>query len=288
MNKQIVCCAVAAVVGLGAAGARAQESAAIALQKSLDKPVDFTVAEAMPIDEIFRKLSAKTGVAFDLTEEALEFLPYGKQTRLKVTLKNITLSKALDRVLSQQALQWKTDDGMVRIVPAEAAGRLNRRASFDELKLLGVIHSMSIPSGKKPADVRKMIASAADLDEVTVRYRVTPQRFDDLKKTISSAETRAGEALPGTCKAWLNMLCHGLEWTWYVQGEQIVILDRVAQVERQLQRQVSLEYKKTGLQEVLFDLADKADVKLTMAPGVLQEVPQSVLENVNLVMADAT
>ncbi len=121
-----------------------------------------------------------------------------------------------------------------------------------------------------------------------VRYRVNPHRFDDLKKTIAAAETRAGEALPGTCKAWLNMLCYGMEWTWYVQGEQIIILDQVAQIERQLQRQVSLEYKKARLQEVLFDLADKAGVKLKMAPGVLQEVPENVLENVNLVMADAT
>jgi hypothetical protein len=280
---------VAALVLAGAAGGALAKPATAQLQKALDTPVNFVVEKPAPIGEVFNRLQQETGARFNLEDDAIEFLPYGEQTRLKVTLKNIKLSKALDRVLSQQGLQWKRDGDTIHVLPTDALYRLGRRASFDELRLLGAVHSTRIPAGKSPQDVRKALASAAGLDEVALTFRVSPHGLKNgLAEAKSDALKRAGMALPGTGADWLNMLCHGMDWTWYCQGEQIIVLDRSAQVERQLQRQVSLAYRKARLQDVLFDLADKARIDLKMSPGVMQHVPERVKENLNLIMEEAT
>ncbi|MFP4140056.1 MAG: STN domain-containing protein [Phycisphaerae bacterium] len=279
---------VAVLVATTTGGALAKPATA-KLQKALDTPVNFVVEEAAPIGEVFSRLEKETGARIALHDDALEFLPYGEQTRLKVTLKNIKLSKALDRVLSQQALQWKRDGDTIRILPTDALYRLGRRASFDELRLLGVIHSTRIPAEKSADEVRKTFAALSGLDEVVLKFRVYPYGLKkELSEVQADAMKRAAMALPGTGADWLNMLCHGMDWTWYVQGEQVVILDKSAQVRRQLQRQVSVAYRKAALQDVLFDLAGKARVELKMSPGVMRQVPEQARSNLNLIMEEAT
>ncbi len=278
-----------AVLVAATAGGVLAKPATAQLQKALDTPVNFVVEEAAPIGEVFSRLEKETGARIALHDDALEFLPYGEQTRLKVTLKNIKLSKALDRVLSQQALRWKRDGDTIHILPTDALYRLGRRASFDELRLLGAIHSTEIPAEKSADEVRKTFAALSGLDEVALKFRVSPHSLDrPLSEVKTDAFQRAAMALPGTGADWLNMLCHGMDWTWYVQGEQVIVLGKAAQVRRQLQRQVSVAYRKASLQDVLFDLAGKARVELRMSPGVMQHVPEQARSNLNLIMEEAT
>jgi hypothetical protein len=238
---------------------------------------------------VFDRLEKEVGVEITLDDDAIEFLPYGEQTRLKVTLKNIKLSKALGRVLSQQGLTWQREGDAIRILPTGALYRLGRRTSFDELRLLGAVHATRIGAETPPDEVRKALASAAGLEEVSLEFRVSPHR---LKNGLAAAKTdalkRAGMALPGTGADWLEMLCHGMDWTWYCRGEEIVILDKAAQVERQLQKQVSVKYRKAKLQDVLFELAGKARVELRMSPGVMRHVPEGIKDSLNLIMEEAT
>ena len=81
------------------------QSAVIGLQQALDRPIDLSVSDA-PIGEVFNKLSKASGVKFVIAPVTLESLPYGDRTRLDVTLKNVTLRKALTPMLSQHALAW--------------------------------------------------------------------------------------------------------------------------------------------------------------------------------------
>ena len=61
----------------------------------------------------------------------------------------------------------------------------------------------------------------------------------------------ADKVLPGAPVEWLDMLTARNDWTWYLSGNDVIILPRVKQVDRQLQRQVSLRYQNEPVVNVL-------------------------------------
>lgn len=274
--KRLSVAAAAALLCFALAPAGAQGPAGV--QLALDRPVELEVADA-PIGEVFRKLTAATGVRFVIAPSVYECLPYGDQTRLAVKLKNVTLRKALSPMLSQQAMEWSVEDDAVRIVPAPALLRMNRRATYDELRTLGKIYSVPL----EPADKASVIDQ---LRKVTATSGL--KLAFHVKGDQDVAVERANRILPATGAAWLDMLCHGRGWTWYLWNEGIVVMDKADQVARQLQRHVSLRYENAALADVLLDLARRAHVALTLEPGVLNLLPPQVQQNFNLMMTDAT
>lgn len=269
---------VLASVGLLAAGASAQP-APVSLQQALDKPVDANIQD-VPIPEVFRRLSDKTGVKFVLDEQTLASLPYGDQTRLSVRLRNATLRKDLYRVLAPVALQWTIENDLVRIAPSEALSRMCRRASYEELRALGKIYAEKVSppaEGTTTLDQLRKVTESKDLELLFLA-----------KGDKAAALAQADRGLPCTGAEWLDRFCQQGAWTWYLWGEQIIVLDRKAQVERQVQQLVTLRYQNEKLVTILLDLARKARVTLAMEPGVMNYVPSEVRNNFNLVMADAT
>jgi hypothetical protein len=282
MSKPVVQCALAAVVvaamsslspSLGAQGGGN-------LQLALDRPIDLTIADA-PINQVFQRLTDATGVKFTIGPDVYACLPYGDQTRLAVKLKNVTLRKALSPMLAPQAMEWIIEGECVRVLPTPALMRMNRRATYDELKVLGKIHSARVEPPDKAGGVLEQLRKASDDKDLSLFFHVKVVDKDALF-------ARADRILPGTGAAWLDMLCHGQGWTWYLWGDDIMIVDSKEQIGRQLQRQVSLRYEGADLVNVLLDLARKAQVKLNMDAGIIDLVPIETRKNFNLVMSDAT
>ena len=265
-----------ALASLNAAGA----PPSISLQQALDQPIDALTVENVPIAEVFRKLSEKSGVKFVVDDQTMACLPYGDQTRLDVRMKNATIRKDLSRVLAPEALQWTIENDMVRIVPTEALARMCRRASYDELLTLGNFCSHKIASvpGSTMIEQLRKDANNKELDLA----------FQGTGGDKAAAIAQADRAVPCTGAEWLDRLCQQGPWTWYLWGDQIIVLDRKAQVARQLQQQVSLRYQNEKLITVLLDLARKGRLKLDLEPGVLNYVPSEIRTNFNLVMADAS
>ncbi len=261
------------------------QSQEIELQKALDKAVDFTIADA-PIGEVFQRLSAKTDVDFEIAPDVREFLPYGSQTRLAVTLRNLTLRKALKRMCQQQALRWSPQGGKVRIEPTEALYRMGRRASFDEFKTLGRLHSVTLQPVAKGGSVIEQMRTATDNKDLDLLYNVADE--ETLRRNRRWASERANEVLPATAAEWLDRLTEPEGWVWYLWGDQIIIIDRLQQTRRQLDRQVSVQYRGASLQKVLLDLARKARLKLSLAPNVMNLLPEQTRTSFNLIMAEAT
>ncbi len=251
----------------------------VGLQKALDRTVSLSKSDAL-IGDVFDALSEETGAAFVIDETALACLPYGEQTRMSVTLKNITLREALTPMLAPQALRWTPDDGTIRILPTEGLARMARRASYDELQTLGKIHSARLDRTKEAGSVIVQLRKLTGNEDLSIDYRVG----DD----PSAAAVAAERALPGTAAEWLDMLGRGRGWTWYLWYDDIVILPADEQIERQLQQSVTVEYRNADLVDAMLDLADKARVKLSMEPGVLNYLPAETRESFNLVMAEAT
>jgi len=278
--------AAASLAGLtlwGAAPAAAQGGSDI--QQNLDKSVNVTITD-QPIREVFERLEDATGAKFTIDADTFERLPYGEQTRLRVTLKNITLRNALSPMLAPQALQWAVDANTIRISPSEALYRMCRRATYEELQLLGRLNAgkLDAPTGtdaEKRKAVLEQLQKLTEAPELNIDLRVKDE------DKINAAYTRGYHALPGTPAAFLDALS-GSEMTWYLNGQSIVVLSRQDQVERQLQQHVTLKYQNEKLSDVLLDLARKARVQLTIEPGVMQLLPAEQRSNFSIAMSDAT
>jgi len=276
MRILLICTPV--VLAIAAMPAMAQRDST-ELQKALDKPITLKIADA-PIGDVFERISKASGVKLVIDADTFACLPYGRQTRLSVTLANATLRKRLGALLAGAALQWEIRGNEVHIRPSEALRRMCRRATYDELKVLAVIHSHEHKPAAKAGPVINQLRKATGNSQLKVNFHV--------KADEKAAIARADRALPATAAAWLDMLCHGRGWTWYLWGDDIIIMDKVRQVQRQLQKQVSLRCQNADLVTVLQDLAGKGKLMLEMAPGVLRYLPDQTRTNFNLVMADAS
>ncbi len=279
MKRFLIASLAVAVAAFLPALAAGQEP--VSLQRLLDRPVSVE-ASSMPIGKIFEKLQAASGVEFIIDHDTLDVLPYGDQTRLSVKLRNTTLRTALTPILSAQALQWEIEGEKVRIIPTEPLYRMCRRATYDELLLLGKMHTEQITPAEGE-DAFQAIKNTLKVKDLEILFHVKDEQ--DVK---DKAFKRAAAALPGAAVAYFDRLCHGQGWTWYLSGDRIVIRDRVSQHKRQLEKHISVKYTNAELVTVLADLAHAARVKLTMKPGVLQYLSEEVKNNFNLTMSEAS
>lgn len=263
----------AAMVLLLTSLAVAQDAASV--QRGLDKTVDVDISDS--IVQVFKTLQQQTGVKFAIPDSTLAMLPYGDQTRLKVELKHVTLRKALSPMLAGQALDWSVENDVVEIQPKEALFRLGRRATYDELRMLGLIYTTSLQPTAAGGEV------VSQLQKITgdrALHIVTPAGAD-----MQAIFQQAEKSLPCLASDYLDAVCQaGQSWTWYLAGDEINVIEWRVQIERQLQRQVPLQYQNAQLVKVIIELAREARVKLTMEPGVLDLLPTEVKENFNLKM----
>jgi len=251
----------------------------VSLQRALDRQIELGLENAR-IGDLFDALRKATGVRFVLDPEALSALPYGEETRLDVKVKNVTLRKALSPILARQGLRWEIDAQTIRVQPTEALARMGRRATFEELDTLGKLYTVQLKDTSEGGPVIQQLRELEGQKDL----RLLPHVSIDPQADYA----RADQALPGTAAQWLDMLCHGKDWTWYVWGDQIIILDKATQVRRQLEKHVTLSYQNAQLVKILLDLARKSGVKLTLTPGVMGYLPESTRESFNLTMADAS
>lgn len=250
----------------------------VGVQKALDKPVQLDVKD-VPITQIFKKLGEQTGLKFDLPEDTLALLPYGDQTRLNVKIKDMNLREALSQMLCRQGLQWNVQEDVIRIVPKEGLYRLGRRATFEELRQLGILYYAELQPTAKGGAVLKQIRDLTGNSKLNFSF---PSGAD--KDALTQAEAAVKE--PIIVSQWLDLvLCKDKGWTWFLRGDELVFIELRAQIERQLQKQVALKEQNANLMNVLLKLANASRVQLKLDPGVMDYLSTDVKENVNLNMS---
>jgi len=280
MSKAVFFVAAAITVAAVCAPAMAQGSANV--QIALDKPVNLNLKE-MPISQVFRKITEASGVRFVVRADAYDLLPYGEQTRLVVNIPNITLRNALGQMLLPLGLQWEVEGNAVQVVPTAPLVRMNRRATFKELSALGAVLTKRLQPIEQGGAVVAQLRVHTGTKELDLIFPHGTQRQD---KEISFV--RANRSLPTTAGQWLDLFGQSKGWTWYLDGVNIVLIDRKAQIQRQLQRKVTLRHEGADLTTVMLELAHKARVLLSMDPGVMDYVPVETAKNFNLIMSEAT
>lgn len=261
----------------------------VAVQRALDKTVNIDLTD-QAIGDVFDKITAAAGVPIEIDPLTLQRLPYGRQSRLNVKLKNVTLREGLSQLLARQGLTWRIDEGTVRVLPTEALARMGRRATYQELRLLGVLYAETLQSvdDAGPAAMqiaRRLAGREADANAVGPLRLVPPAGAEDL---LDSLKVIAARRLPASGAEWLDALTATRDWTWYPWGEEIRLLPKRRQMQRQLQTQVSVDYREADLSAALLDLAGRARVPLRMRPGVLDALPAEARENFSLLVSEAS
>lgn len=272
MHRLVLLALLAAGLAISA-GARADEGQGIVM-RALDESVNLTIADS-PIQDALAQITAKTGLKVTLDADALALLPHGEQTRLKLTAKNVTLREALTAMLAPMSLEWRVEDSQVVVTPSHPLIRITRRPTFTEVRILSQLAGGKLVAGQP---VQTQLRQITGVEELGLVWQSISE--PDRDKALASAEAR----LPATGADYLNALCQGQGWTWYVWGTDVVILPQELQASRQLMKRVSLRYRNQPLLTVLLELADKAHLKLIMDPGVLNALPAPTRDSFTLVI----
>lgn len=268
-------------IAVAAFGSAVQAQDGGTLQRKLDAPVRLTLQNT-PLPGVFQALSHQSGVPIEVSPDTYDFLPYGQDTRLDVSLPGQPLRNTLTNMLAPQALTWEVHDQAVRVQPAEPLYRMARRASYEELRRLGALMTSRVKNAAG-GEASATLAVATGMENWKV---ILPP--DWTEEQVAQWRQRLAQAAPDAIAAdWLDAAC-GRELTWYLDGDKIVVLSRRDQVLRQLERRVTLQYRDTPLMTVLLDLARLGRVKLAPAPGVMNYLPPAVRQSFTLSVRDAS
>jgi len=249
-----------------------------ALMRALDEPFTLTI-EDMPILSALERVAEATGLSVHMDEEVLALLPHGEETRVRITARNVKLSKALTAMLDPMGLRWRAEGSHVLVSATEPLRRIGRRPTFTEVEILARLHSETL----KPGDSAiRQIRTLTGIEELQLAWhQIEPS---DRATAMAAADRR----LPCTGAEYLDRLCHGRELTWYVWGTNVMIVNKKTQAMRQLRRITTVEYRSRPLDQVIYDLARKANLKLKMDPGVMNVVAAQTRRDFTLLMDQAT
>lgn len=228
---------------------------------ALDQKLEqFTISGA-EISDALADLGKQVGLSITLDDRALDLLPWGKQTKLsQVNVANASLREILPQLLGPLGMTYETRDGGIVVVPTEPLKRLNRRATWDDLKLL-----------KQCMDTEYTPENFANFK---VQYRITSKV--DAAKMLEHQLSRSGR---GTIAEMLETATGALGWIWFPEDDHIVIRTAQAQVANLLSRRVTVQYANVPLSQILTSLSEKADIALTMEPGMMLKLPPSTAQS---------
>ena len=268
---------IALTTALATGGLLAQDGQGT-LMRALDEPFSLTI-EDMPITLALERVSQSTGLSIHLDADVLALLPHGEETRVRITARNVKLSKALTAMLDPMCLQWRAEGRHVVVSATETLRRIGRRPTFTEVEILARLHSGNLRRG---GSAIKQIRELTGVEEL----RFTWHQIEPA--TRAKAMAAADRRLPCTPAEYLDRVCHGRELTWYVWGTDVMVVNERVQAMRQLKRIVSVEYRNRPLDQVIFDLARAADLRLKMDPGVMNVVAAEARRTFALLMDQAT
>jgi hypothetical protein len=260
------------MVLLFAAAAMAQAgnpppSDAGAVELALDRKLDEISVSDKPVPEALAEIGAAAHVGIAIDAEAADLLPWGRQTKVAgVTIPNSSsLRKALPQILDPLGMTYKVAADRILVVASEPLKRINRRATWEDLKLL-----------RRCQETPYTPEAFAGL---SVQYRVTAKL--DAPKMLERQLERAGH---GTIAQMLETACNSLGWVWLPDNEEIVIRTHEAQIANMLSRRITVRYTNAPLANILNDLGDRADVPMFFEPGIMLKLPRTTAQSYTLLL----
>ena len=260
-----------ALVLLFAAAAQAQPGEqkprdAGAVELALDRKLEKLSVSDKPVPEALAEIGSEAGVGIAIDGDAAELLPWGRQTKVAaVTISNASLREALPQILNPLGMVYVVNDGHLLVVAAEPLKRMNRRATWQDLKLLRWC--------------QETLYTPEAFAGISLQYRVTAKV--DAPKMLERQLERAGH---GTVAQMLETACNSLGWVWLPDNEEIVIRTHEAQIANMLSRRITVRYTNAPLSKILNDLGEKADVAVFFEPGIMMKLPRNTAQSYTLLL----
>ena len=232
--------------------------AAQGLRDLVDAALDMKITQRIeiaerPIRDALSELEKATGLHFELNKSAVEWMPYGEQTRIGIVIQDMSVRRALERIFGGLGLALRVADDRVLIEPAPVLDRLGRRLTVDEVQLLQKLASQPW-SALKP-------------DDFAVEFRVPPK---DNPQQMFDQAMREGPATDALTQ--LETVTQRLGWLWVPAGKTIVLYSRSEDVQQRLDRPLDLSYQRVPLDKLLLDIGRRIDITVHFEPGALQRV----------------
>lgn len=245
-------------------------AAAVDAGALLDKKVESLAIRGAEIGDALADLGKQVGVTITLDDQPAELLPWGRQTKLAdLTIANASLREALPQILDALGMSYELRGPEIVVVATPALQRLDRRATWDELKLL--------------RRARETQCTPENLAQFRLQYRITTKV--DAPKMLSHQVEKAGS---GSVADMLETATSALGWVWLPEGDHLVVRTGQAQVASRLARRVSARYANLPLAQILTDLGDKAGISVSFEPGMMNKLPPSVAQSYTLLVQSPT
>jgi len=232
----------------------------------LDRKVESLAIRGAEIGPALSDIGKQVGVNIVLDDAAAELLPWGRQTKLAdLTISNASLREALPQILDALGMTYEVRGTDIVVVATPPLRRLERRASWDELKLL--------------RRCRETPYTRVNFDQFNIQYRITSKV--DAPRMLSTQLDKAGR---GNVADMLETAAMALGWVWFPEGDHLVIRTGQAQVANKLARRVSARYANLPLSQILTDLGEKAGVNVFFEPGMMNKLPPSISQGYTLLL----
>ena len=243
----------------------------ILIIQALEQETRLDVSD-VPIRQAIQQLADNTGIPIEIEPGTVDLLPYGSQTILSAKIEGRPLRESLTALLRPIGLTFRAEKRKVLIGPTRPLRRIVRRATWEELAALEMLHTR--PWSRELFD--------------SLRFQFQDARAGDFEANRETLLRLAGAVGAGSAAEVLEHACDQYGWAWYPSAKHIAVLTKTKQVERQLETRVSLRYVQTSLGDALLDLAHRAGVLLQMDPGALSMLPPQTAERFSLSIDNAT
>lgn len=244
-----------------------------ALDEQIKQKIEIT---ERPIRDALTELEKATGLHFVLTDQVLDLMPYGAETRVSIVVQDMSVRSALGRIFTGLGLELRVAHDRIEVDPAPWLERLGRRLSIEEVELLQYLHSAAWAE-LKPAPP-------------TVQFRLDPvapgeeTQHELLKRAF---ERDMASSTNVVALAALEKVTQSLGCSWVPAGRGITVYSRTEDIQQRLDRPFDADYRRIPLDELLLDLGRRTGIKVRFEPGVLQRV-QARDRHVDLVQRNTT
>ncbi|MBL8877777.1 MAG: hypothetical protein JNG88_01555 [Phycisphaerales bacterium] len=231
--------------------AAAQDISAV-VEQALDQQVANIEIADTPLPEALAALETKTGLRFVIAPDVLARMPYGEKTEVSITLRNISVRRAMSQVCAGLGLTMRVAGDRIHLDPSPVLRRLGRRLTADEANLLGRLAGGSWKSLSPLPAIRYEIESGSPIREAFEKALAT-----------GGGESAAAE---------LESAARAAGVVWLPAGGAIAVSSLRSAVAARLDQPIDLTYERVALDELLIDLGERIGVSVRIDPGAFQAV----------------
>jgi hypothetical protein len=266
-----------------APAASSDSTSSALISEQLDKQLDHLDVHGGLYD-ISKAIADATGVRVESDSSVYDALPWGENTTINASIKNVTLRQALDEITRRLGLSWTAGAEVVQFEPLPALRRLGRRATLDEIQVLDLLAARPLSlSTTRPTPSQLLEAIDQKLEAEKSPFAVENRAFT----TASGDASQLNLPRNATMLDALELLTRQTDATWYPWGRSIVVLNKVDAVRLLLTKRITRRWRDVELSQVLLELAESSGTNFSYDPGVLQRVPQNY-RRVNLILDNVT